>query len=39
MPTMLPLRAILGLAAFGTFAARVGSTLLTQIGPSQRGFA
>ena len=38
-PHELPLRAILGLAAFGVFAARVGSTLLTQFGPSERGFA
>lgn len=38
-PEELPLRAILGLAAFGVFSARVGGTLFTQLGPSERGFA
>jgi len=38
-PDELPLRAILGLAAFGVFTTRVGGTLLTQLGPSERGFA
>ena len=38
-PDDLALRAILGLAAFGVFAAKIGGTLLTQLGPSQRGFA
>lgn len=38
-PDELPLRAILGLAAFGVFSGRVGGSLLTQLGPSERGFA
>jgi hypothetical protein len=38
-PDELPLRAILGLAAFGVFASKVGGTLLVQLGPSERGFA
>lgn len=38
-PEELPLRAILGLAAFGVFAARVGGSLFTQLGPSESGFA
>ncbi len=38
-PEELQLRAILGLAAFGVFSARVGGSLFTQLGPSERGFA
>lgn len=38
-PDDLPLRAILGLAAFGVFASRLGGSLLTQLGPGERGFA
>jgi hypothetical protein len=38
-PEELPLRAILGLAAFGVFTTRVGGTLFTVLGPSERGFA
>lgn len=38
-PDELPLRAILGLCAFGCFASRVGGSLWTQLGPSERGFA
>ncbi len=38
-PEELPLRAILGLCAFGVFASRIGGSLLTQPGPSERGFA
>lgn len=38
-PAELPLRAILGLAAFGVCSTRVGGTLLTQLGPSERDFA
>lgn len=38
-PDELPLRAILGLAAFGVFAAKVGGTVLTHLGPDARGFA
>jgi hypothetical protein len=33
------LRAVLGLAAFGVFVGKVGGTLLTQLGPTERGFA
>jgi hypothetical protein len=38
-PAELPLRAILGLAAFGVFASRIGGTLWTQLGPGERGYA
>lgn len=38
-PEELPLRAILGLAAFGVFSGRVGGCLFTQLGPRERGFA
>lgn len=38
-PHELPLRAILGLAAFGVFASRVGGSLFTQFGTGERGFA
>jgi hypothetical protein len=33
------LRAILGLAAFGVFAGKVGGSLLTHLGPREREFA
>ncbi|MBX3464040.1 MAG: hypothetical protein KF830_12780 [Planctomycetes bacterium] len=33
------LRAILGLAAFGVFASRLGGTVWTTLGPGHRGFA
>ncbi|MBL9076708.1 MAG: hypothetical protein JNL08_04340 [Planctomycetes bacterium] len=38
-PNELPLRAILGLAAFGVFVSRVGGSMLTQFGAEERGFA
>ena len=38
-PDELPLRAILGLAAFGVFASKIGGSLLTHLGPSERGLA
>ncbi len=38
-PEEPPLRAILGLTAFGVFASRVGSSLLTQSGPRSRDYA
>jgi hypothetical protein len=38
-PDDLAMRAILGLAAFGVFVGRAGSTLLTRLGPSENGFA
>lgn len=38
-PVELPLRAILGLAAFGVFASRLGGTWFTVLGANHRGFA
>jgi hypothetical protein len=38
-PQEPPMRAILGLAALGVFSGGVGGTLLTHLGPSERGFA
>jgi hypothetical protein len=38
-PDDLSLRAVLGLAAFGTFVGRAGSTVLTHLGPRENGFA
>lgn len=38
-PQEPPLRAILGLAAFGVFSSRIGGSLFTQLGPGARGFA
>ncbi|MCK5942601.1 MAG: hypothetical protein KAI24_11560 [Planctomycetes bacterium] len=38
-PADTPTRAILGLAALGVFAGRVGGTAMTRFGPSEDGFA
>ena len=38
-PEDLSQRAILGLAAFGVFAGKVGESLFTRLGPSAQGFA
>jgi hypothetical protein len=38
-PDEQAMRAILGLAAFGTFSAQVGGSLLTRLGPGENGFS